>query len=170
MVSKPWSLPAAVNSDVSVVSAMAGSGARSASWRTMHSVARCCASAALPPLPHSKIFPPRRRLLPHALEHRLYDMPLRFSDVYLQGSALTQFLGDASHTALPPELDNVRFGLSAETLKRAQYNPLLGLRLRSVNGNRWEAFMIELMSSPQQRLTAASIQIFRPKQGGVSAT
>jgi len=42
-------------------------------------------------------------------------MLLRLSDVYLQGSALTQFLGDVLHTALLPELDNVRFGLSAES-------------------------------------------------------
>src|SRR5215510_5706709 len=52
---------------------------------------------------------------------------------------------------------------------RTQYNPLL-VRSRPVNGNRWAAFVIEIISSPQQRLTAASIQIFRPKQGGVSAT
>jgi hypothetical protein len=44
--------------EVSVVRASAAIGARAAPKRTVSSVARCCASAALPPLPKSRILPP----------------------------------------------------------------------------------------------------------------
>src|SRR5688500_17837712 len=56
--SKPRSLPAAVRSDVSVVSAIAGYARRLRMYRTTYSVARCCASAALPPLPQKNSVPP----------------------------------------------------------------------------------------------------------------
>ena len=58
--SNPRSLPAAVSSEVSVVSAIAASGRRAAAYRTTYSVARCCASAALPPLPQKNSVPPAR--------------------------------------------------------------------------------------------------------------
>src|SRR6185312_4415385 len=44
----------AVSSEVSVVSATAGYARRLRMYRTTYSVARCCASAALPPLPQKK--------------------------------------------------------------------------------------------------------------------
>ena len=49
--SKPRSLPAASRSEVSVVRATAARARRFLAYRTTNSVARCCASAALPPLP-----------------------------------------------------------------------------------------------------------------------
>src|SRR5688572_5439980 len=60
MCSNPRSLPAAVSSDVSVVSAIAGIARRFFMYRTTYSVAMCCASAALPPLPQKYSVPPRR--------------------------------------------------------------------------------------------------------------
>lgn len=48
-----------VSTEESVVSAMAGSGGRSIRNRLTNSAAQCWASAALPPLPASKILPPR---------------------------------------------------------------------------------------------------------------
>ncbi len=56
MWSNPKSFPAAVSVDVSVVRAMAAIGARSLTYLTVSSVARCCASEALPPLPMNMIF------------------------------------------------------------------------------------------------------------------
>src|SRR5688500_2774389 len=45
-------------SDVSVVIAIAGSARRFFKYRTTYSVARCCASAALPPFPQKNSVPP----------------------------------------------------------------------------------------------------------------
>src|SRR5688572_25553463 len=47
-----------VSVEQSVVSATAASGARSISKRLMSSAAKCCASAAEPPLPHASTLPP----------------------------------------------------------------------------------------------------------------
>ena len=70
IVSKPMSrwLPRS-KMLVSVVSAMAAMAARSAWNRTVSSVARCCASLALPPLPKNKILPPLRIAVSQAAEH-----------------------------------------------------------------------------------------------------
>src|SRR6188508_1192196 len=48
----------AVSVEVSVVSAIAASGARSVSNRLISSAAKCCASAADPPLPQASALPP----------------------------------------------------------------------------------------------------------------
>jgi hypothetical protein len=53
-------LAAAVRTEESVVSATAANGRRAAEYRTTYSVAMCCASAALPPLPQKKSVPPAR--------------------------------------------------------------------------------------------------------------
>ena len=50
-LSKPRSLPTAVSKEASVVRATAAKGRRVSLKRTTYSVARCWASAALPPLP-----------------------------------------------------------------------------------------------------------------------
>src|SRR4051812_23526272 len=47
-----------VSVEVSVVSAMPASGGRSISKRLISSAAKCCASAAEPPLPHARTLPP----------------------------------------------------------------------------------------------------------------
>src|SRR5579859_4566169 len=47
-----------VSVDVSVVRAIPASGGRSISKRLMSSAAKCCASAADPPLPQARTFPP----------------------------------------------------------------------------------------------------------------
>ena len=60
-MAKPQSLAIEVRAEESVVSAMAGKPARSTSKRPTSSAAICWASAALPPLPHSRILLPRRR-------------------------------------------------------------------------------------------------------------
>jgi len=54
----PKSLPIAVRAEVSVVKAIAGSAILFFLNLTVSSVARCCASAALPPLPKKIIFFP----------------------------------------------------------------------------------------------------------------
>ena len=61
--SKPKSFATAVSSEVSVVSAIAAIASRRRSSVSVltNSVARCCASPALPPLPQSRILPPPRR-------------------------------------------------------------------------------------------------------------
>ena len=63
MPSKPKSLAPAVRMEVSVVSAMAASPGRMKDWLNTptNSAAMCCASAALPPFPHSITFPPSLR-------------------------------------------------------------------------------------------------------------
>src|SRR5439155_6088776 len=55
------SLPIAVTTDESVVRGMAESAARSRRKRPTSSPARCCASAADPPLPKARTLPPPRR-------------------------------------------------------------------------------------------------------------
>ena len=61
--STPKSFAIAVSSEVSVVSAIAGIDGRGLSTVSVltNSVARCCASAALPPLPQISSLPPARR-------------------------------------------------------------------------------------------------------------
>src|SRR6266487_580353 len=56
----------AVTTLESVVSARAGHGCRSFSKRPTSSAARCCASAALPPLPKSRTLRPAARARPIA--------------------------------------------------------------------------------------------------------
>ena len=58
----PKSLPTAVRIELSVVRAIAESALRSVLYLPTISAAICCASAALPPLPHSSILLPFLRL------------------------------------------------------------------------------------------------------------
>ena len=55
---KPKSLPIEVNTEVSVLKAIAEIGFLSSLNLTTNSAAICCESAADPPLPQVKIFPP----------------------------------------------------------------------------------------------------------------
>jgi hypothetical protein len=55
-----------VRVEVSVVSAIAASGGRSFSKRLSSSAAKCCESAAEPPLPQAMTLPPAARLGPCA--------------------------------------------------------------------------------------------------------
>ena len=64
---EPESLPTAVRMLESVVSAMAGSPRRSRLNRPTSSAAKCCASAALPPLPNTSTLPPALERPPIAL-------------------------------------------------------------------------------------------------------
>ena len=61
MRSNPKSLPAAVRTEEFVVRASAARLGRSLCSRTVSSAAKCCASAALPPLPKKTTLPPRAR-------------------------------------------------------------------------------------------------------------
>src|SRR5437016_6617671 len=79
-----------VRVELSVVKASAASGARSVSNRLTSSAAKCCASAAEPPLPQASALPPLRR--------------------QSASSALARATGPASDC----DAANLRFALSAK--------------------------------------------------------
>ena len=75
--SNPRSFPAARRSEVSVVRATAASARRVRAYRTTNSVARCWASAALPPFPAKKSVPPPRSVRQVGLRDDLAPGPAR---------------------------------------------------------------------------------------------